>query len=72
MGGWFVLCLFLWIGWRQFMSLATQFSAGVLSKLDGIKDALNAQERRLDKIDETLDEIQQYQQHHTVNKSTVR
>jgi hypothetical protein len=71
MGGWAVLCVFLWIGWRQFMTLATQFSAGVLSKLDGIKDALNAHERRLDKIDETLDEIQLYQQQHTVNKQVT-
>ncbi len=72
MGGWAVLCVFLWIGWRQFMALATQFSSGVLNKLDGIRDALNAHERRLDKIDDTLDEIQQYQQQHTVNKQASR
>jgi hypothetical protein len=71
MGGWAVLCVFLWIGWRQFMALATQFSSGVLSKLDGIKDALNNHERRLDKIDDTLEEIQQYQQQHPVNKQVT-
>lgn len=65
MGGWAVLCVFLWIGWRQFMELAKTFCTGVLAKLDGICEALNNHERRLDRIDDKLEEIQQHQQHHT-------
>ena len=47
--------VFLWIGWRQFMVLANQFSSGVLSKLDGIRDVLSGHERRLDRIDDRPD-----------------
>ena len=57
MGGWGVLLVFLWIRWRQFMALATAFSTGVLSKLDGIKDVLQGHERRLDSIDDALEDI---------------
>lgn len=57
MGGWGVLLVFLWVGWRQFMALATAFSTGVLSKLDGIKDVLQGHERRLDSIDDALEDI---------------
>ena len=61
LGGWGAFLVFLWIGWRQFMALANQFSSGVLSKLDGIKDVLSGHERRLDRIDDKLDQIEQAQ-----------
>ena len=64
LGGWGAFLVFLWIGWRQFMALANQFSTGVLSKLDGIKDVLSGHERRLDRIDDQLDQIQQAQTAH--------
>ena len=61
LGGWGAFLVFLWNGWRQFMALANQFSTGVLSKLDGIKDVLSGHERRLDRIDDKLDKIEQAQ-----------
>lgn len=64
LGGWGAFLVFLWIGWRQFMVLANQFSSGVLSKLDGIRDVLIGHERRLDRIDDKLDQIEQAQTNH--------
>ena len=61
LGGWGAFLVFLWIGWRQFMALAGTFSAGVLSKLDGIRDVLAGHERRLDKIDNALDDLKREQ-----------
>lgn len=65
LGGWAVLCLFLWVGWRQFMALANQFSSGVLSKLESISEKLGTvvqtmkqHEGRLDSIDRRLDDLQ--------------
>lgn len=65
LGGWAVLCLFLWVGWRQFMALANQFSSGVLTELRGIREKLTtigstmeAHESRLDSIDRRLDDLQ--------------
>lgn len=69
LGGWGALLVFLWLGWRQFMALANQFSTGVLSKLDGIKDVLSGHERRLDRIDDKLDQIEQAQTVHRNQKS---
>lgn len=63
LGGWAAFIFFLWIGGRQFMQLARDFSTGVLAKLDGIRDVLSGHERRLDRIDEALDQIQEHQQH---------
>lgn len=61
LGGWGAFIIFLWIGGRQFMTLARDFSTGVLAKLDGIKDVLSGHERRLDRIDEALEQIQETQ-----------
>lgn len=63
LGGWGAFIIFLWIGGRQFMTLARDFSTGVLAKLDGIKDVLSGHERRLDRIDEALEQIQDAQKH---------
>lgn len=63
LGGWGAFIIFLWLGGRQFMSLARDFSTGVLAKLDGIKDVLSGHERRLDRIDEALEQIQDAQKH---------
>jgi len=64
LGGWAALIAFLWIGGRQFMRLAETFSAGVLSKLDGIKDVLQGHEHRLDKIDGALEDIKREHTYH--------
>lgn len=64
LGGWGAFLAFLWIGWGKFMTLANQFSTGVLSKLDGIRDVLSGHERRLDRIDDKLDQIEQAQTVH--------
>ncbi len=69
LGGWGAFLVFLWIGWRQFMTLANQFSSGVLSKLDKITDVLGGHERRLDRIDDKLDSIEQAQTVHHNQKS---
>lgn len=65
LGGWAVLCIFLYVGWRQFMALANQFSSGVLTELRGIREKLTtigstmeAHESRLDSIDRRLDDMQ--------------
>lgn len=63
LGGWGAFIIFLWLGGRQFMTLARDFSTGVLAKLDGIKDVLIGHERRLDRIDEALEQIQETQKH---------
>ncbi len=63
LGGWGAFIIFLWIGGRQFMQIARDFSTGVLAKLDGIKDVLSGHERRLDRIDEALGQIQETQKH---------
>mgnify|MGYP000240411250 FL=1 len=63
LGGWGAFIIFLWLGGRQFMTLARDFSTGVLAKLDGIKDVLSGHERRLDRIDEALEQIQDAQKH---------
>lgn len=65
LGGWGAFIIFLWLGGRQFMTLARDFSTGVLAKLDGIKDVLSGHERRLDRIDDALEQIQDNQKHHT-------
>lgn len=64
LGGWGAFLLFLWIGWRQFMALASTFSSGVLSKLDGIKDVLQGHEKRLDSIDDALESLKREQEIH--------
>lgn len=69
LGGWGAFLVFLWVGWRQFMAVARDFSSGVLSKLDGIKDVLSGHERRLDRIDDKLDQIEQAQTIHHNQKS---
>ncbi len=70
LGGWGAFIIFLWLGGRQFMTLARDFSTGVLAKLDGIKDVLSGHERRLDRIDEALEQIQDAQKHpHTTQRN---
>lgn len=65
LGGWGAFLLFLWIGWRQFMELAKGFSSGVLSKLDGIRDVLQGHEKRLDSIDDALEDLKRgHTEHH--------
>ena len=77
LGGWAVLCIFLWVGWRQFMLLANQFSSGVLTELRGINNKLTtmgstmeAHEGRLDSIDRRLDDLQAI--HHDDNHKAKR
>ena len=77
LGGWAVLCLFLWVGWRQFLALANQFSSGVLTELRGINEKLTsmgstmeAHESRLDSIDRRLDDLQAI--HHDDNHKAKR
>lgn len=65
LGGWGAFLLFLWIGWRQFMELAKTFSSGVLSKLDGIREVLQGHEKRLDSIDDALEDLKrEHTAHH--------
>lgn len=64
LGGWGAFLVFLWVGWRQFMALASTFSSGVLSKLDGIKDVLQGHEKRLDSIDSALEDLKREQTAH--------
>lgn len=68
LGGWGAFLVVLVIGWRQFMSLASTFSAGVLGELRGIREKLSsigttmeAHELRLDSIDKALDDIKREQ-----------
>lgn len=77
LGGWAVLVVFLYVGWRQFMLLATQFSSGVLTELRGINEKLTsmgstmeAHESRLDSIDRRLDDLQAI--HHDDNHKAKR
>jgi len=64
LGGWGAFLLFLWVGGRQFMELAKGFSAGVLSKLDGIISVLQGHEKRLDRIDDALEDLKREQTAH--------
>lgn len=69
LGGWGAFLVFLWVGWRQFMTVARDFSSGVLSKLDKITEVLSGHERRLDRIDDKLDAIEQAQTVHHNQKA---
>lgn len=70
LGGWGAFLVFLWIGWRQFMELAKGFSSGVLSKLDGIRDVLQGHEKRLDSIDDALEDMKRTHEVHHNQQAT--
>lgn len=64
LGGWGAFILFMWIGGRQFMELAKTFSAGVMTRLDGIIAVLQGHEKRLDRIDDALEDLKREQTAH--------
>lgn len=65
-GGWIVVVAFLWIGGREFLALARDFSKSVKGELRGLNDKLGTMivtmerhESRLDSVDRSVDELRQ-------------
>ncbi len=65
-GGWIVLVVLLWVGGREFLSLARDFSKSVKGELRGLNDKLGTMivtmerhESRLDNVDRSVDELRQ-------------
>lgn len=65
-GGWIVVVAFPWIGGREFLALARDFSKSVKGELRGLNDKLGTMivtmerhESRLDSVDRSVDELRQ-------------
>lgn len=74
-GGWIVVVAILWIGGREFLALARDFSKSVKGELRGLNDKLGTMivtmerhESRLDNVDRSVDELRQVIQHHVIPK----